>query len=45
MEDWMHYDRMLPEVFQQPGAYPYPFGSKPPQHILSLYGNLTGLAF
>ena len=27
MDDWMHYDRMLPEVFQQPGAYPYPFGS------------------
>ena len=27
MEDWMHYDRILPEVFQQPGAYPFPFGS------------------
>lgn len=27
MEDWMHYDRMLPEVFQQRGAYPFPFGS------------------
>lgn len=27
MEAWMAYDRMLPEVFQQPGAYPYPFGS------------------
>ena len=28
MEAWMHYDRMLPEVFQQPGAYPFPFGSE-----------------
>jgi hypothetical protein len=27
MDDWMHFDRMLPEVFQQPGAYPFPFGS------------------
>jgi hypothetical protein len=27
MEDWMHYDRMLPEVFQQLCAYPFPFGS------------------
>jgi hypothetical protein len=27
VEAWMHYDRMLPEVFKQPGAYPYPFGS------------------
>ena len=27
MEAWMHYDRMLPDVFQQMGAYPYPFGS------------------
>ena len=27
MEAWMHYDRMLPEVFQQLGAYPFPFGS------------------
>jgi hypothetical protein len=27
MEDWMSYDRMLPEVFQQRGAYPCPFGS------------------
>ena len=24
----MHYGRMLPDVFQQPGAYPYPFGSR-----------------
>ena len=23
----MHYNWMLYEVFQQPGAYPYPFGS------------------
>ena len=27
MEDWMHFDAMLYAVFQQPGAYPYPFGS------------------
>ena len=27
MEAWMHYDRMLPDVFQQLGAYPFPFGS------------------
>jgi len=27
MEDWMHYDRMLREVFQQLCAYPFPFGS------------------
>ena len=23
----MHFEAMLPDVFQQPGAYPYPFGS------------------
>jgi hypothetical protein len=23
----MHFDAMLVDVFQQPGAYPYPFGS------------------
>jgi hypothetical protein len=27
MEDWMCYDRVLADIFQQPGAYPYPFGS------------------
>jgi hypothetical protein len=27
MEAWMHFDAMLYDVFQQPGAYPYPFGS------------------
>jgi hypothetical protein len=27
MEAWMHYDWMLPEVFHQPGAYYFPFGS------------------
>jgi len=27
MEDWMIYEKMLHDVFQQPGAYPYPFGS------------------
>jgi hypothetical protein len=27
MESWMQYDEMLHDVFQQPGAYPYPFGS------------------
>jgi hypothetical protein len=27
MEAWMQYDNMLYEVFQQLGAYPYPFGS------------------
>src|SRR5215475_9958880 len=27
MEPWMHYEVMLPEVFQQRGAYRYPFGS------------------
>ena len=27
MEDWMHFEAMLTDVFQQPGAYPYPFGS------------------
>jgi hypothetical protein len=27
MEDWMSFDRMLYDVFQKPGAYPYPFGS------------------
>jgi hypothetical protein len=29
VEDWMHYDRMLPEVFQRPTAYPYPVRSAP----------------
>ena len=29
----MHYDRMLPDVFQQPGAYPYPFGSHSLGHL------------
>jgi hypothetical protein len=29
MEDWMGYEAMLVDVFQQPGAYPYPFGSAP----------------
>jgi len=28
MEAWMHYDQMLYDVLQQPGAYPYPFGSR-----------------
>jgi hypothetical protein len=27
MEAWMHCDAMLAAVFQQPGAYPSPFGS------------------
>jgi hypothetical protein len=27
MEAWMHFDAMLYDVFQQLGAYPYPFGS------------------
>ena len=27
MDAWMHFDAMLYDVFQQPGAYPYPFGS------------------
>lgn len=27
MEAWMQYEAMLRDVFQQPGAYPYPFGS------------------
>jgi hypothetical protein len=27
MDDWMHYDRMVPEVLQQRCAYPFPFGS------------------
>jgi hypothetical protein len=27
MEDWMRYDAMLTAVFQQRGAYPFPFGS------------------
>ena len=27
MEAWMHLDAIMREVFQQPGAYPYPFGS------------------
>jgi hypothetical protein len=27
MEDWMHVDRMIYDVFQKPLAYPYPFGS------------------
>jgi hypothetical protein len=27
MEAWMEYEAMLKDVFQQPGAYPYPFGS------------------
>jgi hypothetical protein len=29
MEDWMCFETMLRDVFQQPGAYPYPFGSAP----------------
>jgi hypothetical protein len=29
MEAWMHFDRVLSDLFQQPGAYPYPFGSAP----------------
>ena len=27
MEAWMHFEAMLTDVFQQPLAYPYPFGS------------------
>jgi hypothetical protein len=27
MEAWMHFDAMLYDVFQQPGASPSPFGS------------------
>jgi hypothetical protein len=27
MEDWMHFDAMLYDVFQRPCAYPFPFGS------------------
>jgi hypothetical protein len=27
MEDWMHFDRMLHDVFQQPLPYAFPFGS------------------
>lgn len=27
MEAWMQYDQMLVDVFQQRGAYPFPFGS------------------
>jgi hypothetical protein len=27
MEAWMEFEAMLTDVFQQPGAYPYPFGS------------------
>jgi hypothetical protein len=27
MEDWMHHDRILSDIFQQPCAYPFPFGS------------------
>ena len=27
MEDWMAYERVLPDLFQQAGAYPFPFGS------------------
>ena len=27
MEAWMDFEAMLSEVFQQPGAYPFPFGS------------------
>jgi hypothetical protein len=34
MEAWMHFDRMLSEVFQQMGAYNYPFGS---DNLQSLY--------
>jgi hypothetical protein len=33
MEEWMKYDNMLTEVFQQPGAYPYPFGSVSLGHL------------
>jgi hypothetical protein len=36
MEDWMVYDRMLSEVFQQPGAYPFPFGSTNMQALYRL---------
>lgn len=34
MEAWMHFDAMLYDVFQQPGAYPYPFGS---DNLFGLY--------
>jgi hypothetical protein len=27
MEDWMHYERVRRDLFQQPGAYAFPFGS------------------
>ena len=27
MEAWMRYERVLRDVFQQPGAYGFPFGS------------------
>ena len=33
MEAWMHYERMFPEVFAQPGAYPFPFGSTAVQRL------------
>ena len=33
MDDWMRYERVLPELFQQPGTYPYPFGSTNLGHL------------
>ena len=36
MEAWMHFDRLLPEVFQKPGAYPFPFGSFSLGHLQAM---------
>ena len=35
MEAWMHYDRMFPEVFWQPGAYPFPGYPRKAGHLVT----------
>ena len=42
MEEWVHYDRMLYDVFQQPGAYPYPFGSSNLQWLYEASDEVLG---
>jgi hypothetical protein len=36
MEDWMRYEVMLYEVFHQPCAYPFPFGSTNMGHLAEM---------
>ena len=32
----MRYERVLPDLFQRPGAYPYPFGSSSLGHLAEM---------